>query len=162
MSVTVIESIALELTSRLEAMIGDSTYDTSVREVIRPRRLNDYTPADGQIVVTQGSSEVVDELSYPGNPPAIARRQTFNIRCHVINDERSRTTIDEITNTFAADVIKAVCVPVSTWYQFGGYAINADFESFELISGDGGLDGVNVPVSILYRTDENNPYNVRA
>ncbi len=160
MSVTVIESIALELTSRLEAMIGDSTYDTSVREVIRPRRLNDYTPADGQIVVTQGSSEVVDESSYPGNPPAIARRQTFNIRCHVINDERSKTTIDEITNTFAADVVKAVATGTN-WWSFNSKAIDATFDSFELVSGDGGLDGVNVPISILYRTDENNPYNVR-
>jgi hypothetical protein len=162
MPVTVIESIALELTSRLEAMIGDDTYETEVREVIRPRRLNDYTPADGQIVVVQGDSEVVEDLSHGGNPPAIARRQTFNIRCHIINDERSRTTIDEITNTFAADVIKAVCLPAATWHQFDGNAIDATWQPYELVSGDGGLDGVNVPIAILYRTDEDNPYIARA
>jgi hypothetical protein len=161
MPVTVIESIAIELTSRLEAMIGNSAYETDVLEVIRPRRLNDFTPADGQIVVTQGSSEVSEESSYPGNPPAIARNQTFNIRCHVINDERDDTTIDEITNTFAADVIKAVTTGTN-WHNFDGNAINATIESFELISGDGGLDGINVPITILYRTDEDNPYIARA
>jgi hypothetical protein len=161
MPVTVIESIAIELTSRLEAMIGNSAYETDVLEVIRPRRLNDFTPADGQIVVTQGSSEVSEESSHGGNPPAIARNQTFNIRCHVINDERDDTTIDEITNTFAADVIKAVTTGTN-WHNFDGNAINATIESFELISGDGGLDGINVPITILYRTDEDNPYNVRA
>jgi hypothetical protein len=161
MPVTVIESIAIELTSRLEAMIGNSAYETDVLEVIRPRRLNDFTPADGQIVVTQGSSEVSEESSHGGNPPAIARNQTFNIRCHVINDERDDTTIDEITNTFAADVIKAVTTGAN-WHNFDGNAINATIESFELISGDGGLDGINVPITILYRTDEDNPYIARA
>jgi hypothetical protein len=161
MPVTVIESIAIELTSRLEAMIGNSAYETDVLEVIRPRRLNDFTPADGQIVVTQGSSEVSEESSHGGNPPAIARNQTFNIRCHVINDERDDTTIDEITNTFAADVIKAVTTGTN-WHNFDGNAINATIESFELISGDGGLDGINVPITILYRTDEDNPYIARA
>jgi hypothetical protein len=161
MPVTVIESIALELESRLSAMIDDTSYETEVLEVIRPRRLNDFTPADMQIVLTQGSTEVVADLSYPGNPPAIARRQTFNIRCHVMNDEHDQTTIDEVTNTFAADVIKAVTTGAN-WEDFDGNAVDATIEAFELISGDGGLAGVNVPVSILYRTDENNPYNVRA
>lgn len=161
MPVTVVEAIAIELTSRLEAMIDNDTYATHVCEVIRPRRLNDFTPIDGQIVVTQGSSEIVDESGYPGNPPAIARRQTFNIRCHVMSDEHDQTTIDEIVNTFAADVVVAVCQGTQ-WYSFGSNAVDATWEPTELISGDGGLDGINVPISILYRHDENNPYNVRA
>lgn len=163
MSVAVIETIALELVDRLEGLVNNGgTYNTDVCEVIRPTRFgSNWTPKDLQIVLTQGANDIVDELSYPGNPPAIARRQVFNIRCHIITDERSCDAVDTTINTFAADVIKIVCTP-SEWHNFDGNAINAEWMSQEDIQADGGVDGVNVPLAITYRTSETDPYTVRA
>lgn len=140
---------------------SNGAYQTDVCEAIRPTRLGTWTPQHLQIVLTQGSNEVVDELSYPGNPPAIARRQTFNIRCHILSDEQDIEAIETVINTFAADVVKAVC-SVTEWYQFASNAINAEWLATEDIAADGSLDGVNVPIAILYRTAENDPYTVRA
>ena len=161
MSVSVLESISVELLRRLTLLVDNTTYDTKVVEVIRPTRLGTWTPQHLQIVLTQGSEEVVDELSYPGNPPSVARRQTFNIRCHVMPDEQELDAVETVINTFAADIVKVVCTEAN-WYQFAGLSINADWLPVEDIQADGGVDGVNVPIAILYRTSEGDPYTVRA
>jgi hypothetical protein len=41
-------------------------------------------------------------------------------------------------------------------------AIDAEFRSPEYVTADGGLDGVNVPIAITFRTDEGDPTSVRA
>jgi hypothetical protein len=158
MSVTVLERIALVLVGRLENMAAIGTYPS---EILRPTRLNTSTPKHLQVILTQGSAKVIGELSYPGNPPAIAREVTFNIRCHVMSDEQSNEPIETIINTFAADVVKCVCTQTE-WYNMDGLAINAIWVDTEDINADGGIDGVNVPLSIIYRTSENDPYAVRA
>lgn len=162
MSLTVVEQIAQVLQTRLQSLLVEGAFNTLAFEVVRPPRFMDVTPRDMQIVIAQGQNEVVDELSYPGNPPAVARRQTFFIRCYLIPSERDLEAIDAKINTFAADVIKAVCTPSGTWQTFDGLAVDAMFQSLELFQADGGIDGVTVPVAVTYRTDENNPYNVRA
>lgn len=162
MSITVLESISVELLRRLNLLVNnDGAYQTDVCEAIRPTRFGTWTPQDLQILLTKGSEEVIDELSFPGNPPSIARRQTFNIRCHVMADEQDTTAIETIINTFAADVVLAVCSETE-WYQFDGNSINAEWLATEDIQADGGVDGVNVPIAIIYRTDEDDPYQVRA
>jgi hypothetical protein len=160
MPIAVVEQIARTLLTRLETLKA-SGYDNRVLEVIRPVRLNEWTPRHLQIVLTQGSAEEVPELSYPGNPPAIAIRQTFNIRGFLMPSERSNVPIETQINSFASDVRKAITTPAN-WYQFGSNAIDATFETKEDVSADGGLEGFNLPLSILYRTDENDPYQVRA
>jgi hypothetical protein len=160
MSVAVVELIALELLDRLETLIdNDGAYNTDVSEVIRPTRFGTWTPQDMQIVLTQGPNEIV--AIYPGNPAIIERTQTFNIRCHVMSDERGIEAIDTVVNTFAADVIKVVCTETE-WHTFDGNAINAEWLSQEDVQADGGVDGVNVPIAITYRTDETDPYVVRS
>ena len=161
MSVSVLESISVELLRRLRLLVDQTTYDTNVVEVIRPTRLGTWTPQHLQIVLTQGPEEVVDELSYPGNPPSVARRQTFNIRCHVMTDEQDTEAVETVINTFAADIVKVVCTEAN-WYQFASLSINAEWLPVEDIQADGGVDGVNVTIAILYRTIEGDTYTVRA
>jgi hypothetical protein len=55
-----------------------------------------------------------------------------------------------------------VCSGSSTWHTFGGLAVDAQWKSPEYVSADGGIDGVNVPIAITYRTDEDDPTEVRA
>ena len=51
----------------------------------------------------------------------------------------------------------------SAWWNFGGLAINAAFESIEkYIADDGGANGVLVPLRVTYRVSETDPYTARA
>jgi hypothetical protein len=159
----VIERIAQELYQRLAALTDDdSTAETKVSEVIRPKRFEDYTPKHLQIVMKFGASAIVPELMCPGNPPAIARAQTINLHLHVMPSELDANPVDELEQQFIADVIESVTTSQNTWHTFGGLAIDAEWQDVEDIIGDGGPDGVTLPIAITYRTDEGNPYNVRA
>ena len=140
---------------------GDA-YQTEVSSVIRPSKNGgDYNIEHLQIVMKQGTDEIVDELSYPGNPPAIAHKQTFNLRCHVLPSDRDTDAVETTTNIFAADVIKCLTAG-NNWYTFGGNATDATVGAAEPINEDGGIDGFNLPLYITYRVDENNPYNARS
>jgi hypothetical protein len=161
-AVSVLEMIANVLYERLLTLVNNSTYTNNVIEVVRPTRNGNYTPQDMQIVLTQGPSSRVEDLDCPGNPPAVAKQQIFNIRCHVLNDEASTEAIDSRLNSIASDVVQAVSLPGSTWHNFDGNAIDAAWQDTESVNADGGIDGINVPIAIIYRTDENSPYNVRA
>ena len=139
-------------------MVGDSaTYPTDVIDVVRPTRFANFTPRDRQIVLTEGIFSVVPELSCPGNPPAVAIDQQFNIRLHMMPSERDTDAIGTIMNQFAADVRKCICSPASSWHNIGGYALMARFEQGRPFMSDGGLDGCNMPLIVTYRVSENDP-----
>jgi hypothetical protein len=161
MTIPVVESIAQELESRLQAMVGSALYTTTVVEVIRPTRNGNYTPLDGQIVLTYGSVEPVPELMLPGEPVALAWNQTFVIHLHVLTDEESQEPIDLVVQQFAADLQKAVCITGQDWHRFGGWAIDSEWQSLQLIVNDGGLDGVALYLKVLYRVSERDPTVVR-
>lgn len=155
------ELIARELLRRLERLEDGYSVYSDVVQVIRPTRLGGFTPKHLQIVLTQSSPEIDEELSHPGNPPATAYRVTFNIRCHVMPSEDDIAAVDDIVNTLAADVTRVVC-DETNWHTFAGNAVDAEWLAHENIDGDGSIDGVNVPLAVVFRTDETNPYNVRA
>ena len=159
----VVERIAEEVFDRLyQLVVGNSAY-IQLEEVIRYNRKETYTPKDKQIVLTQGANDRVPEMDHAGNPPAICRQQTFNIRCHVIASEFDDTLSDEYVNQMVMEAMKAITNNQATWHTFGGLAIDAEFGNLENIDDDGtGIDGANVPLLVRYRTDENNPYNVRS
>jgi len=159
------ERIACELFDRLQLLAAQYSVYTPVSEVIRPTRMGGYTPKHLQIVLTQNDPEVNEELGCPGNPPATAYNILFNIRCHVMPSERDTTVVDEIINTFDADVVRAVTdqtIYGAMWYTLGDLAIDATFQTRESIDADGSFVGFNLPLLVTYRTDENNPYNGRA
>jgi hypothetical protein len=160
MSVAVIEQIADVLFNRLSALLDQDLYDDPASSIIRPTRYSDITPEDRQIVVSQGDDEIVDELSYPGNPPSIARRQVFNIRCYLMPSDRDARSVDEQINQLFADVVRAVYTS-STWHTFDNLAVDAGWLAKEYFSSDGGIEGFTMPLAITYKTDEGNPYNVR-
>jgi hypothetical protein len=159
-SLPVVTRIGDELFDRLNKLTAGWSSFTAAYEVIQPKRLGDYTPRHLQIVLTRGQQDELVELMCPGNPPARAWRQVFDIRCHVLPSEKDPTSVDTYCDIIAADVVRVVCEP-SRWYTFGELAINAEWQPLETINSDGGIDGVNVPIAIAYRTDEGNPFNVR-
>lgn len=152
MPTPVLEQIASTLATRLATT-------ANVVEVVRPKRREPYTPQHLQIVIEQADPERDLELSLPGNPPATAWRQRFDIQCHVIASENDITAVDQLINTFAADAVKAI-TNATAWHTFGGYAINSQFDSQEQID-DETVQGINIPLVVTYRTNENDPYTVR-
>lgn len=159
--IPIVERIARELLRRLESLINSAHHNISAVEVFRPKRLETFSPRNRQVVLTDGSHVRVPELDCPGNPPALARRITFNIRCHLINDEKSCEPIDTLVHMFAADVENVVVDDDPQWYTFDGNSFDAVWGDEEYIAGDGAIDGVNVPISITYRHSEGNQYEVR-
>ena len=157
----VISRIADELFNRLQKLMAEYSILCPVTEVIRPTRLGGYTPKNLQVVLTKGAVEEVLELMCPGNPPAIAWRQVFNIRCHVLPSEKDPTPVDEYCEVMEA-AVKMVVTDASRWEGMAELAINSEWLPTENIDSDGSFDGVNVPIAITYRVDENDPYTVRA
>jgi hypothetical protein len=159
--VPVVERIAKELFRRLELLLNAEGYNTPIVEVLRPKRIETYSPRNRQIVLTEQDHSRVPSLDCPGNPPAIAKQITFNIRCHLINDEKSCTPIDTLVHMFAADVESVVVGDDAQWYTFDGNAMMAEWQTEEPITGDGAIDGVNLPLTVTYRHTEGNPYERR-
>jgi len=157
----VVERIANELFRRLEKLAAGYTTTTAVSEVIRPTARGGFTPKHLQIVLTNGGMARVPQLDCPGNPPASAFRQTFNIRCHVMPSELDPTSVEEYISTMTADVVRVVC-DADLWHTFGSLAVDAFWATPTPIDGSGSFDGTNIPLQVTFRHDEDNPYNVRA
>jgi hypothetical protein len=155
MPLTILDQINSVLFDRLTAMVDDPDYEIGIVEVIQPTRVGEFSPRDRQILLVQGDDERVEELDIPGNPPGVARRQTFNVRCHLMPDE---TSGEDVINQAAADIITAITTPNAGWHHMDGLAIDSQIGKFEYVSFDGGPDGVNVPVQITYRVSEYSPF----
>ena len=131
-------------------------------EVIRPKRFNDVTPKDRQIVLVEGDLERVPELDHPGNPPAVAFAQIYNIRCNLLPSESDPTPIEQYQAVAHAAIVHAITDQEDRWHSFDGLAFNADLGSPVGLDADGGKDGVNIVLVVWYRTSERSPYQVRA
>ena len=168
MSTPVPELIALELVSRLENINECDGYSFTVSEVVRPSRKGEtWTHQHLGIGVLQGESTRLEDLDYPGNPPAIAYSIDFQLQC-ICRD--SATSIDDpkpahaaTENEVAAAVVKAITATgAATWHTIGGNAIDARFGSMQpLVSPEGEQNGVMIPLAIIYRVSETDPFTTR-
>lgn len=158
----VIERIAQELYDRLNLLSAGWSVHAAVSEVIRPNRLgSNWSPRHLQIVLKNGESVRFPDLDCPGNPPAIARQQTFHIVCNIMPSEKDPTPIDEYVETMHGDVVRVICDP-DLWYSFGGLAIDAEFGDPVYDSADGGMTSMDIPLLVTYRVSETDPWEVRA
>lgn len=158
---TVVSLIADVLFARLETLVASPDEPIPIAEVIRPKKIGGYTPRHRQIVLTRGAAARNTELDCPGNPPAVCWVQTFNIRITIAPSEKDPTPIELYEDALSASVYKAVTLP-SQWHTMGGNAIDAAFGDPEMVDGDGGYEGMALPLLVTFRVSENNPYAVRA
>lgn len=157
------ELITQEIVGRLQLITTANGYNFDVAAVERPNRDgSNLSYKHRSVQVVQGEAERVPDLDCPGNPPAIAYRVAIQLQC-VCRDEKDE--IDAFvtaTNDVAAAVVKAVTNDGTTWYTMNGNAIDADIGNITQFSlSEGEVNGVVVPVSVLYRVAENDPYTVR-
>ncbi len=119
-------------------------------------------PKDLVVHVHQGTLTPNSELSCPGNPPA----QAYDLEAIVAGitkpSDTELTAIDTFKNRMGADIIVAA-TDAELWHQWGGLAINTTIGTVEDYTEEtGGFAGVMVRFLITFRTDENDPYTVRA
>lgn len=164
---SVIEKIAVEIMRRLERISIDNGYVFTPYAVTRPKRqAEDLSPEDGNIQLTQKDSVRNEDMSHPGNPPAIAYDVEFEINCFVRTSDFEDSDYDTIQNDRCCQVVKAITNEAedpNRWYTFDDNAIIADFGSFRPYpQSDGNHNGITIPLMVTYRVSENNHYQVRA
>lgn len=157
----IIERIAKALFARVETVTVENGYQQDAL-AFRPTALGGYSPQHLAAVMVQGES-IKDQLnSFPGNPPAIARDQDFHFLLFACNSDKDTTPIEQTINVFAADVSKAITtVESGDWVTFGGLSIGAWIADPVWFPVDVPYAGVDVKVTIKYRTSEYDPYTQR-
>jgi hypothetical protein len=163
MTLPVVEQIAEVLVERLEQITTANGYEFDVYEVVRPTRTNnDFSPRNLSILVDQASLTRNDDLSYPGNPPAVAWDVIFNIHCFVRESDKTEIAKATGENEFHSAVIKSI-VTSNMWYTMDSLAVIADIGNVEKFSSStGDHAGVMVPLSVTYRVSEDDPTEVRS
>lgn len=121
-----------------------------------------WQPKDRVVHVTQGTITPNAELSCPGNPPA----QAYDLEAIVAGickpSDADTTAIDTLKNRMWADIV-AAATNATNWHQWGSLSINTTIGQVEDYTDEGGgLAGVIVRFLITFRTDEDDPYTVRA
>ena len=153
MSLPVHEQITVAIHERL---LG---YDRQAL-VLRPEMLTDFSPANQQIVIVQGDLAANEEFSCSGNPPALAYTAPYEIVCIARQREKSEESVDTILNDFMAGAIVTMCTPAESWHTWGGLAVDTRMTGSVKNINDGYCT-LNLSLEVIYRTDENNPYNQR-
>jgi hypothetical protein len=153
MTEPVVEQIMANVRTRMAVAFDD---------VYRSTRVGTWQPKDLVLHVHQGTLSPNAELSYPGNPPAQAYDLEAIVAGIVKPSDASTVAVDTFRNRLGADIITAA-TNATLWHQWGGLAINTTIGTVEEYTEEtGGLSGVMVKFTITFRTDENNPYTVRA
>lgn len=146
------EQIVATVKTRLEVY---TTTHRSTREAT-------WQPKDLVISVSQGDIVENDQLSYPGNPPAQAWDMEVIVAGLVKPSDSSTVAVDTYKNRFWAEIVKAANTG-DAWHTWGGLAIDSRVGMVQDHTDDtGAIAGVKVIFTITFRTDENNPYNLRA
>lgn len=153
MAEPVVEQIMEVVKTRMAAAF-DNAY--------RSTRIATWQPKDLVVHVHQGTLTPNSELSCPGNPPA----QAYDLEAIVAGitkpSDTELTAIDTFRNRMGADIIVAA-TDAELWHQWGGLAINTTIGTVEDYTEEtGGFAGVMVRFLITFRTNENDPYTVRA
>lgn len=153
MTEPVVEQIMSAVRTRMNAAFD---------EAYRSTRLATWQPKDWVLNIHQGTLSPNPEVSCPGNPPAQGYDLEAIVAGIVKPSDDDTTPIDTFRNRMAADIVKAA-TDATLWHQWGGIAINTTIGTAEQYTDEnGGVSGVMVRFTITFRTNENDPYTVRA
>ena len=160
MATAISEQILAKVATRLASITTLAGYEVTVSEVIRPTRFGGFRPQHLQLIVTQGGLTKNQELSVPGNPPATAYDMEVVIAGLLMPLETATDKIDALRAQFSSDVIKAICTPQASWHNWDTLAIDTQIGDVDDVTTEES-SGFRVPVTVTFRTTENNPYQSR-
>lgn len=118
----------------------------------RPEWINKDSAGDLKVTVTQGDQTPNEQLTCPGNPPALTIDQIFLINVETRPSEDEVIPIDTIRNEVAGLVRKSVCNS-SHWYSMGGLAIDSILGPATATRTDSGA-GIELQLMVRYRHSE--------
>lgn len=155
------DKIAQELLSRVQNVTTGNGYEQTLSALRPTGTQRDVKPQNGRAVIFEIDREEDEEHAIPGEPNAVAYRLLMGVAVYVRPSESSSTAIDTLVNRAAADVQKAIRNS-GTWHTFDDNAIHARMMApIKFETEDGSHDGVLIPVEILFRVDEDDPYSAR-
>lgn len=162
MSNSIAEQIVLEVVSRLEQITIANSYAFDVADVSRVQRDgSQWTPKNYSVAVKEVTDSRIPELDHEGNPPAVAWQLVLEIGGFIRLADRTGTTQQTKLNNFAASIRKAI-TNSATWMEFGSLAVDADFGETQLTESDTGEYSLAiVPLLVVYRVDETDPFTAR-
>jgi hypothetical protein len=155
------ETIAQEVVARLQQITTANGYNFNVSSVDRPpKNAKQWRPRHYGIVVDQKQATENEELSHPGNPPAMAFDLDFEITGFVLLSDEATASSDPQSSDMEAAIKKAIAEDLH-WYNWDGNAVNSQWGESQFIE-EPDYAGVIVQLTISYRVSETNPYAVRA
>tara|TARA_R100001163_G_C5049198_1_gene186158 strand:+ start:547 stop:1044 length:498 start_codon:yes stop_codon:yes gene_type:complete len=155
------ERIAAEIESRVAALQTGIKPNTHLVDVLRPKRIDTFTPQHMLAVISSQDPEYNEEISCEGNPPANGYDQRFEIAVYLMPSEKDPTPIETFANTVAADVCESLTDSGQGWHSMGGLCIDTRILSYEYMDASGGVDGIIIPLVVTYRVSERSWYESR-
>jgi hypothetical protein len=144
----IVELITADLVETIGQISVLSGYNTT--PIVERQKRSGNIPRDQLVVVHQG--DPTPEESSHGHSTWL---QPYVITCYVIESETSSTPIDQRVNFIRCDVEKAVMAD----HHRGNLAIDTIIGKPELFDAkDGSFYGVDVHLSVRYRTIRDDPY----
>lgn len=163
MSTAIPERIAVVLVERLEQITTDNGYPFSTSGVERvDRGAQGWTPRNLGIAISEGQEYRTPDIDHEGNPAAIGYTQEFFIHAFVRQPDRG-TDLDATTENALVAAIKKAVASSTDWHTFGDVAVDADWGTKRpFIPSEGEHAGQTLPLLVMYRISETDPYEVRA
>jgi hypothetical protein len=160
MTYPVVEQIAQKIVTRLLTITQGNGYDVTVKDVVRPKRRADHSPADGITLLQLDSfAQDQDEISSLG--VKLRRTATFAIDFYVEPADSDPRPYDQLQAIAIAELEKALAIDFyeSDSGAYAGVGYNARLESPQLIRADDDSSaGVRVRVSVDYQHTDLDPY----
>ncbi len=155
MATSIVERIAQAVATQLATITAANGYDNTVSDVIRPRRTGEnYKPLDKNVVLMQQDAERDTENVAAGYPAGYAWKQSFTVDGIVRQSESSTLPMDQVLNSFVADIQKAIMEDV----HWGGLAMDTELTSVEYPEPAQGFEGATIWFDVTLRVKENDPY----
>lgn len=163
----IIQLIADEVVNRLGNILKGNGYEFDVAFVLPVSRdTNTFHPSPRGIYVKQQAEAENEELSCPGNPPAVAYDVVFEITGYanqIDTDTTEPAIVDDgaTVNNMLASIQKAIANnDAAHWHEFDGNSLNATMPVAETME-TADYDGAKVELIVTYRTSEIDPYALR-
>ena len=156
MAYPVVELVAQRMKTQLETILVSNGYENTVNRVVRPRRTSEGNrPQPLDIWMLQDDMERDEDNDLAGDPAGIGWITPYALDCVIRQAEASKLPMDQVINSFVADVQKALMVD-NTW---GGIATDTRLGMVEFASSESGFEGATVWVEVLIRVEETDPFN---
>lgn len=140
--------------SILEVVVARLETVANIRNVVRPKRINDFLVTDKVAAVTHTDAEKNDELSCPGAPARIAWDFSISVACIIAPDDGDVEPIDKRADEFGVLCYNAITAP-SSWWEFGGHALVSDIGSISNYKpADESAHGVTFMINVTFRAAE--------